>query len=508
MADEHATSQDCPSDLAFADFLEGRLAAPEAERLRRHVAACTMCRAAQGGLATVDEPETGTREAIARGLFPEGAAAHAFGTVGRRYQLVRLLGEGGMGAVHEALHTGTGRTVALKLIHPRLRERGDGAEGRFRQEALAVGALHSPHLVEVLDAGEDEESGDLYLVMEHLRGEDLKRLLDRAGPLPPDVALRIAAQALVGLAKAHQAGIVHRDVKPANLFLAQGEEGEVTVKVLDFGVAKVTRGPLHAALTSGLTRSDTALGSPLYMSPEQMQDSKGVDPRTDLWSLGCTLYAMLTGRAPYSHVENPFELLTAIRETRPPRIRELAPWVRPEVEEAVSRALAADREARYASAAAMLDALRRLLPDGITLQKEMLVGAAVPSDHGRDVARAVDCLGETVPAPTQTPVKVRSGLAFALGAMAVLALGGVGFGLLRGQGEGVRPAASAPRVSTSSPVMTATATATASVVSPTASASAVPATPTGARPPRKAAAPSPAPAGKGKVPVAEPSGIF
>ncbi len=173
---------------------------------------------------------TATDDRIAREIARGGGASAGGSAVGRtidrKYALLRLLGRGGMGEVYEADHLGTGRRVAVKLIHGERLERGAEAEGRFRREARAVGAAHSPHIVEVLDAGEDAETGDLYLVMEHLRGEDLQHLLDRVGPLPPVVALRIAAQALVGLARAHEAGIVHRDIKPANIFLARGDGGD------------------------------------------------------------------------------------------------------------------------------------------------------------------------------------------------------------------------------------------------------------------------------------------
>src|SRR5689334_4031844 len=158
----------------------------------------------------------------------------------RKYRLVQLLGKGGMGSVYEAEHTGTGRHVAVKLISRRLLSHGSEGPRRFRREARAAGTIDSPHIVQILDSGSDDASGSLYLVMEYLHGEDLQRLIDRVGPLPPEVALRVVAQALLGIQKAHEASIVHRDIKPANLFLAKRDDGEVTVKLLDFGIAKVT----------------------------------------------------------------------------------------------------------------------------------------------------------------------------------------------------------------------------------------------------------------------------
>jgi serine/threonine protein kinase len=385
---EAAATSDCPPEAAFVDLLDGRLADPDAAGVRRHAGQCRSCEAlldaltkgATTGAGATPPADTATDDQIAREILRGSATGAAPGSAGRtldrKYALLHMLGKGGMGEVYEAEQVETGRRVAVKMIHRRLLDRGAEIESRFRREAKAAGATHSPHIVEVLDSGEDAETGDLYLVMEILRGDDLQHTVDRVGPLPPDVALRVAAQALVGLAKAHEAGVVHRDIKPANLFLARGDGGEVTVKLLDFGIAKVTSEALRAVLTSGLTRTDAMLGSPYYMSPEQMQNSKRVDHRADLWSLGSALYYALTGRPPFWHVENVFELLSAVRAGGAPEIRELAPWVPPEVAEAVRPALAFDPEARYPSAAAMLEALLALLPEGSGLRREMLAGVS------------------------------------------------------------------------------------------------------------------------------------
>ncbi len=378
MPREVAATTDCPKDAAFVDLLDGRLAELDASRIHRHVAGCEACRALLDGLAP--PAVTAADDAIADAILRAPAATATGRVLDRTYALGKLLGRGGMGEVYEAEHLGTGRRVAVKLIRGRALALTPEAEGRFRREARAAATTRSPHVVEVLDAGEDAETGDLYLVMEHLRGEDLQRLQDRTGPLVPDVALRIAAQALAGLVKLHDAGTVHRDVKPANLFLAQGDDGEVTVKLLDFGIAKVT----HAPLTGGLTRTEGVLGSPLYMSPEQMANSKRVDGRTDLWSLGSALYGALAGTAPLQHVENVFELLPAIRAGVTP-LRERAPWVPAPVARVVHRALAVDPDKRYPSAAAMLEAVRALLPEGAALREEMLTGVPPEARSARPV---------------------------------------------------------------------------------------------------------------------------
>jgi serine/threonine-protein kinase len=373
MHDESLATTECPRDTTFADLVGGRLAHPDAASVMRHVETCADCRELLAALTRGD-----TDDIIVHRILRDGSGAPADLTgmvVDRKYRLLRLLGQGGMGAVYEAEHTATHRRVAVKLIHARLLAAGEDARRRFQRESRAASAIDDPHLVRVLDAGEDHASGDLYLVMELLRGEDLQHLIDRVGPLPPDAALRVAAQALLGLAEVHALGIVHRDVKPANLFLARGPRGEVTVKLLDFGIAKST-GETLSADTAGLTRTGGLLGSPLYMSPEQVQSSKDIDHRADLWSLGSVLYCALTGGAPFQHVESVGKLIVAICGSAPPPVRDLAPWVPIEVAAVAHGALAIDRAERPESARAMLDALRALLPDGFTLRDEALVGVS------------------------------------------------------------------------------------------------------------------------------------
>ena len=413
MPREVAATSDCPADAAFVDLLDGRLTGPDASRVERHAAGCPTCHALLDALTRSATHDPAHDDALAQALLGAPPVTSTGRIVDRKYALGRLLGQGGMGEVYEAEHLGTGRRVALKLIRGRLLEVGPEAESRFRREARAAAAAPSPHIVEVLDSGEDSATGDLYLVMEHLRGDDLQRLLDRVGPLAPDVALRIAAQALVGLARLHEAGTVHRDVKPANLFLAQDDDGAITVKLLDFGVAKVTHEPRWAALTAGLTRADGLLGSPLYMSPEQMANGKLVDGRADLWSLGSALYCALAGVAPLAHVSNVFELLPAIRAGGAPALRERAPWVSPAVAEVVHRALAVDPAKRYPSAAAMLEAIRALLPGGSALRAEMLVGV---SPEARAVV-AAPLPGERVRRPPARLALLASAVLVAAGAV-------------------------------------------------------------------------------------------
>src|SRR5690349_12343317 len=206
---------------------------------------------------------------------------------GRRVSHFRIgapLGNGGMGIVYEAEDTRLGRSVALKFLTPEM-VRNPTAKTRFLTEARAASALDHPNLCTILEVSESED-GLLFLAMPRYEGESLDRLIAR-GPLPLDQALDIAVQAARGLAKAHQNGIVHRDVKPENLFITH----DGVVKILDFGIAKLLG-------EAGPTRLGFSLGTPSYMSPEQTRGAE-VDARADVWSLGVVLYEMLAGRRPF-----------------------------------------------------------------------------------------------------------------------------------------------------------------------------------------------------------------
>jgi serine/threonine-protein kinase len=381
MPEASCSPLDCPAEASFVDLLAGQLPPAEADDLKAHLERCRACSGlvdALRSLATEEAEPTGSADAATAMAFAREMAdettSRAGAIVDRKYRLVRWIGCGGMGVVYEALHTGTGRQVAVKLLHGRLRERGRDAERRFRREARAACVVGGRHFVEVFDAGEDEATGELYIVMALLRGEDLQRLVRRVGALLPDVALLVAAEALAGLARLHGAGIVHRDIKPANLFLAVEEDGEVSVKVLDFGLAKLSEGGPNVGPSAELTGAGGVLGSPLYMSPEQVESSTSVDHRTDLWSLGSALYFALTGRAPFEHVENIMALAVAIHSSTAPPVRELAPWVPPELGKVVRRALEVDPAKRFSSASEMAEAIHALLPGGSSLRREMLVG--------------------------------------------------------------------------------------------------------------------------------------
>jgi serine/threonine-protein kinase len=291
------------------------------------------------------------------------------------YEVLDLIGKGGMAAVYRGVDRRTGRPVAIKVMD--VSEQGGDREElvvRFEREALLTTKIDTPHIVRVHDAGRDPITRTPFMVMDLLQGEDLKTLLRRVGPLRPDVALRIVAQACAGIVQAHAAGVIHRDIKPGNLFLAE-EAGQIVVKLLDFGIAKgdSRRGDtVDETHANTLTHTGLMLGSPHYMSPEQALGRRDIDARTDLWSLGIVLYKCLTGRTPYEQHEAIGQLVFNIVSEPVPPVQNHAPWAPPECAEVVDRALQRRRDARYESASAMLAALNALLPQGTALDLGML----------------------------------------------------------------------------------------------------------------------------------------
>jgi serine/threonine protein kinase len=292
-----------------------------------------------------------------------------------RYRLQALLGQGGMGVVHEAIDEATGARVAVKLVHSEMIREASSKDDsskltRFAREAKAAAAIQGEHVARTLDWGTDESTGQPFIVMELLEGEDLNEALKRLHVLPPDVALRIASQACEGLLQAHLARVTHRDIKPANLFLARSSSGAITVKILDFGIAKIRPELESDGETTGLTRTGSMLGSPKYMSPEQARGVRSLDPRTDLWSLGVVLFRALSGHMPHEDVTAIGEFIIMLCSEAPVPVQTHAPWVPAEIAEIVEDALRIDREQRYASAEVMLAAIRARLPNGDGLRVE------------------------------------------------------------------------------------------------------------------------------------------
>ncbi|AUX30706.1 MULTISPECIES: serine/threonine-protein kinase [Sorangium] len=218
--------------------------------------------------------------------------------IGGKYRVERVLGRGGMGLVVSAHHVSLRHRVALKFLLPEGRTT-PGALERFFREAQAAAAIASEHIARVIDVGQTDEELP-YFVMEHLSGIDLEALVETRGPLPVEQAVSYVIEACDALAEAHALGIVHRDLKPGNLFLASRADGSTLIKVLDFGISKASEaGAL--GLNAKLTTSSVVLGSPRYMSPEHIRNTRTVDARSDIWALGMTLYQLLTGRLPFEN---------------------------------------------------------------------------------------------------------------------------------------------------------------------------------------------------------------
>ncbi len=272
--------------------------------------------------------------------------------VSGRYQVLSVLGQGGMGVVYRA-RTAQGFEVALKTLQGVLGDAQDEPSKRFWREARATSAIQHPNVVRLLDAGTDEDLP--YLVMELLDGKDLASAIKREGPLDPALTARIFVQACHGLAALHARQIIHRDIKPSNLFLHRDPCGLLVAKICDLGIAK--HDPASGGASTELTHTGGILGSPAYMSPEQVQDSKRVDHRSDLWSLCASLYEALCGRKCWAGCSNVGELFVAICTREVPPLAEQAPWLDRKLCEVIHRGLRQDREARYASATELAAAL-------------------------------------------------------------------------------------------------------------------------------------------------------
>jgi eukaryotic-like serine/threonine-protein kinase len=290
--------------------------------------------------------------------------------VGERYRIVNRIGIGGMGAVYRAEHTMMRRDLAIKVLLPELSGKEEFAR-RFEREAESASRLDHPNIITVTDFGRTAE-GSLFLAMEFLAGTSLAAAI-AAGPMPVPRALAIVRQILRALDHAHAAGVVHRDLKPENIMLVERDGNREVVKILDFGIAKVTE-PQSAPGREALTQAGVIFGTPEYLSPEQAL-GEGVDARADIYAAGVILFEMLAGRRPFES-EDKVKIISMHLSHAPPRIREVNPAVEVPIplEQAVLQALEKSRENRFATAAAFLQALEDA---EAALDPELEAGATV-----------------------------------------------------------------------------------------------------------------------------------
>ena len=273
--------------------------------------------------------------------------------IGGKYRVIRLIGDGGMGSVYEAHHEMLGTNVALKFLHSELARR-PGLSSRFLQEARVSARIQSPHVTRVTDVDQTPD-GSPFIVMELLSGESLQDMLDRRSKLARDQAIDFGLQILAGLEAAHALGVVHRDLKPDNVFITPSTGGPV-LKLLDFGIAKLYDTNEYK---KGLTRPGAIMGTPEYMAPEQLYSADKVDHRADLYSIGVLLYEMLTGERP-AYGDDAAAIVGQVAQGKIRRLTEHDASLKGPISELVHRGMAPEKEKRFASAAEMRLALANL----------------------------------------------------------------------------------------------------------------------------------------------------
>ena len=350
-----------------------------------------------------------------------------------KLHVLRLLGEGGMGAVYEVEHLITRHHRALKVMHQSYSASTETV-ARFIREAGVAGTLKTPHVVETYDAGQLED-GSPYVLMELLQGHTFAALVDDGPRLSAGRVVGIVCQVLEGLAVAHDAGIVHRDIKPDNIFVSEDDRGRERVRILDFGISKFADTERNSFTGAGfegtLTSDHTVMGTPYYMSPEQATGAKLVDERSDLYSIGVMLYEGLAGERPFD-AQNMAQLVIKIHAGEYKRLIEVAPHVSPELAALVERAMHHHASQRFASARELLAALLPHAESNYTSSLQTLrqvpsegpiapMAAPLPSKP----PKAVDAAARTLSA-TEVPPR-RSYLIPLVIACVLLVAGGVAF---------------------------------------------------------------------------------
>jgi len=339
-----------------------------------------------------------------------------------KFRIERVLGQGGMGVVVAATHIQLDERVALKFLLPEALLNVE-AVARFAREARASVKIKSEHVARVSDVG-TLESGSPYMVMEYLEGQDLAGFVGSRGAMPIHDAVEFVLQACEALAEAHALGIVHRDLKPANLFVTLRADGTPCVKVLDFGISKFTTPGSSSDM--GMTKTSTVMGSPLYMSPEQLSSSRNVDARTDIWAIGVILYEVISGRVPFEAETMP-QLCGMILQESPPALSSLRADVPAGLEEVIHHCLAKDRAQRFANVAELARALAPFGPPSAMRSAERIArvlrapGVQNVADSGSPGAVEATTSGALALPQAAHPQRTKATvwLAFAAGAAAL-----------------------------------------------------------------------------------------
>lgn len=341
--------------------------------------------------------------------------------LGGQFRILRRIGAGGMGSVYVADEPAMGRQVAIKILHPNLKGRSD-LVSRFRREARAMSQLRHPHTVRVFSYGELED-GSLYIVMEMLDGKNLNQTVRKGGPMAPSRAIPIVAAACRALHEAHEMGIVHRDLKPENLFVCQSPGMEDYVKVLDFGLAKVTEAQMQPG-SMILTQEGMVFGTPEFMSPEQAR-GQILDARSDIYSLACILYEALTGKLPFD-ARTPMEYVGKHVTAPPIPLSQRVPGrtFEPGLEKVLEKALSKKPDDRFQDAIALAEALEPYASSGDQVK---LVPTPAPPKVPASALPTPSTLGSMA---SSTEAKVGatspSGKVLVFVALLCMLLGGVG----------------------------------------------------------------------------------
>jgi serine/threonine protein kinase len=403
----------CPDAEQLVQFARGQLVGAAHSEVLEHARDCEECGGILAAFTKAPTPRPLPVDAAADTAFAfgplstagAGAASVKIGElIDQKYRVRELIGAGGMGVVVAATHVQIGHAVALKFMRPEACQSADGV-ARFMREARACAQIQSEHVARLLDVGRLEGGGP-YMVMELLTGTDLGVVLQTRGPLALEEAIDVVLQAGEAVAEAHRLGIVHRDLKPANLFLTQRPDGTALVKVLDFGISKLSADASDTSV--GLTSSRVLIGSPRYMSPEQLNSPRDVGPAADVWAFGCILYELVTGRPAFSG-ETVHSIGVAISTKPAPKARTTHADLPRLVDEVIEACLEKDPAQRLRSVA---DLALRLSP-------------LAPARSRVSIDRICRLTGRPPPIAPDAPARGGARLPLAAGVVALVALASV-----------------------------------------------------------------------------------